>query len=409
MQTTLSEPFKNTADGQEAERILRNCVHCGFCLATCPSYQILGNELDSPRGRIYLIKQLVEGSEVTAKTQLHLDRCLTCRNCETTCPSGVEYGKLLDIGRALVDAQVPRSAIDKIQRTVLGKVISTPLLFTPLLRIGQAVRPLLPRALKAEIPAKPAFTPSKLIAHAHPRRMVLLEGCAQSALAPNINAAATRVLDRLGITLLPASAAGCCGAVTFHLNDHAGGLAAMRRNIDAWLPHLDNGAEAIVMTASGCGVLVKEYAWHLRKDPAYADKAARISAATRDLSEVLLAEGEKLTDLFARASPPDYARVTFHAPCTLQHGQKITGVVETLLARAGFELLAVAESNLCCGSAGTYSILYPQIAHALQTRKLANLELNAPDVIVTANIGCLNHLQSGTSTPVKHWIELLDR
>ncbi len=407
MQTTLSDPFKNTADGQEAERILRNCVHCGFCLATCPSYQILGNELDSPRGRIYLIKQLVEGSEVTAKTQLHLDRCLTCRNCETTCPSGVEYGKLLDIGRALVDAQVPRSAMDKIQRTVLSKVISTPLLFTPLLKIGQAVRPLLPRALKAGIPAKPAFTSSKVIAHAHSRRMALLEGCAQPALAPNINAAATRVLDRLGITLLPAAAAGCCGAVTFHLNDHAGGLAAMRRNIDAWLPLLDNGAEAIVMTASGCGVLVKEYAWHLRKDSAYADKAARISAATRDLSEVLLAEGEKLTDLFTPAI--DHPRVTFHAPCTLQHGQKITGVVETLLARAGFELLAVAESNLCCGSAGTYSILHPQIANALKIRKLANLELNTPDVIVTANIGCLTHLQSGTSTPVKHWIELLDR
>ncbi len=409
MQTTLADPFKNTADGQEAERILRNCVHCGFCLATCPSYQILGNELDSPRGRIYLIKQLVEGGEVTAKTQLHLDRCLTCRNCETTCPSGVEYGKLLDIGRALVDAQVPRRPMDKIQRTVLGKVISTPLLFTPLLKVSQALRPLLPSALKAEIPARPAATHAKPATHIHARRMVLLEGCAQPALAPNINTAATRVLDRLGITLMPAAAAGCCGAVTFHLNDHAGGLAAMRRNIDAWLPHLDNGAEAIVMTASGCGVLVKEYAWHLRKDPLYADKAARISAATRDLSEILLAEGEKLTDLFTPTSRADHPRVTFHAPCTLQHGQKITGVVETLLERAGFELLAVPESNLCCGSAGTYSILHPQIARALQIRKLGNLEVHAPEVIVTANIGCLTHLQSGTSTPVKHWIELLDR
>ena len=409
MQTTLSESFKNTSDGKEAERILRNCVHCGFCLATCPSYQILGNELDSPRGRIYLIKQLVEGGEVTAKTQLHLDRCLTCRNCETTCPSGVEYGKLLDIGRALVDAHVPRTAADKLQRALLGSVISNPRLFTPLLKVGQALRPLLRGALKAKIPAKSACTQPAPAENLHARRMLLLEGCAQPALAPNINAAATRVLDRLGITLSPVAAAGCCGAVTFHLNDHDGGLAAMRRNIDAWLPHLDAGAEAIVMTASGCGVMVKDYGWHLRDDPAYAGKAARISAATRDLAEILFAEGEKLTDLFI----PDAAKVplplvAFHSPCTLQHGQKITGVIETLLARAGFTLSTTPESNLCCGSAGTYSILQPQIAQALQTRKLAHLESGLPDVIVTANIGCLTHLQSGTSTPVKHWIELLD-
>ena len=407
MQTTLSDTFKNTPDGQEAERILGSCVHCGFCLATCPSYQILGNELDSPRGRIYLIKQLVEGSEVTAKTQLHLDRCLTCRNCETTCPSGVEYGKLLDIGRALVDARVARSPTDKIKRAVLGRLISSPRVFTPLLRIGQALRPLLRGEVKASIPAKSSPTPPARIGATHPRTMLLLAGCAQPALAPNINAAATRVLDRLGITLSPVAAAGCCGAVTFHLNDHARGLAAMRRNIDAWLPHLDAGAEAIVMTASGCGVMVKEYGWHLRDDPAYAEPAARISAATRDLSEILLAEGEKLTDLF-NASRGAQPRIAFHPPCTLQHGQKITGVIETLLKRAGFELCAVPEVGLCCGSAGTYSILQPRIAHALKTRKLGNLQSGAPDLIVTANIGCQTHLQSGTTTPVKHWIELLD-
>lgn len=406
MQTTLTDLFKKTSDGQEAERILRNCVHCGFCLATCPSYQVLGNELDSPRGRIYLIKQLVEGNPVTAKTQLHLDRCLTCRNCETTCPSGVEYGKLLDIGRALVDAQVPRSPGDKLQRAALGKVISTPRLFTPLLKMGQAVRPLMPAAIQAQIPEKSPRAEPARTTQTHPRRMLLLEGCAQPALAPNINAAATRVLDRLGITLSSVDAAGCCGAVKFHLNDHSGGLAAMRRNIDAWLPHLDAGAEAIVMTASGCGVMVKEYGWHLRHDPAYAAKATRVSAATRDLSEILFAEGEKLTDLFAHgASLP---RVAFHPPCTLQHGQKITGAVETLLTRAGYTLSPIPESNLCCGSAGTYSILQPQIADALKVRKLAHLESGAPAVIVTANIGCLTHLQSGTATPVKHWIELLD-
>lgn len=406
MQTTLAESFKNTADGRIAEGILRNCVHCGFCLATCPSYQILGNELDSPRGRIYLIKQLVEGHDVTAKTQLHLDRCLTCRNCETTCPSGVEYGKLLDIGRALVDAQVPRQPIDAAERTLLSQVIPRRRLFTALLRVGQALRPLLPRALKNNIPvSSPAARHSALKPNPHPRKMLLLEGCAQPALAPNINAAATRVLDRLGITLYSVAEAGCCGAVSFHLNDHARGLAAMRRNIDAWLPHLDAGAEAIVMTASGCGVTVKDYAWHLRDDPVYAARAARISEATLDLSEVLAGVGETLSAL-APAAPS--MRVVFHPPCTLQHGQQIRGVVETLLTRLGFTLSPVAESHLCCGSAGTYSILHPDIAQALQTRKLGHLQASAPDLIVTANIGCLTHLQAGTTTPVKHWIELLD-
>ena len=403
MQTTLSGSFKNTADGRIAEGILRNCVHCGFCLATCPSYQILGNELDSPRGRIYLIKQLVEGHDVSAKTQLHLDRCLTCRNCETTCPSGVEYGKLLDIGRALVDAHVLRGPVDIAQRMLLSQVIPRRPLFTALLRIGQALRPLLPRALKNNIPA-PRGAGQDAKPGGHARKMLLLEGCAQPALAPNINAAATRVLDRLGITLYSVSEAGCCGAVSFHLNDHARGLDAMRRNIDAWLPHLEAGAEAIVMTASGCGVTVKDYVWHLRDDPVYAARAARISAATLDLSEVVAQAGETL-------SPPatmPHARVAFHPPCTLQHGQQIHDVVETLLMRAGFELTPVAEAHLCCGSAGTYSILQPEIAQALQTRKLDHLHAGAPDIIVTANIGCLTHLQAGTTTPVRHWIELLD-
>jgi glycolate oxidase iron-sulfur subunit len=271
--------------------------------------------------------------------------------------------------------------------------------------MGQTLRPLLPHALKNKIPVSSEAVLRASVPKAHPRKMLLLEGCAQPALAPNINAAATRVLDRLGITLYSVVEAGCCGAVSFHLNDHARGLDAMRRNIDAWLPHLDAGAEAIVMTASGCGVTVKDYAWHLRDDPAYAAPAARISAATRDLSEILADAGEALSAL-APASP---VRVAFHPPCTLQHGQQISGVVETLLTRAGFALTPVAESHLCCGSAGTYSILQPAIAQALQTRKLGHLQAGAPDVIVTANIGCLTHLQSGTTTPVKHWIELLDQ
>ena len=326
MQTTLSESFKNTADGQVAEGILRNCVHCGFCLATCPSYQILGNELDSPRGRIYLIKQLVEGNAVSAKTQLHLDRCLTCRNCETTCPSGVEYGKLLDIGRALVDAQVPRDPVDTVQRTLLSQVIPRRRLFTALLRIGQMLRPLLPRALKNKIPLSAEAVSRASTPGAHPRKMLMLEGCAQPALAPNINAAATRVLDRLGISLYSVAAAGCCGAVSFHLNDHARGLAAMRRNIDAWLPHLDAGAEAIVMTASGCGVTVKDYVWHLRDDPVYAAPAARISAATRDLSEILAEAGEALSVL--APTPQRGSHFTRRARCNT--GSKST-----------------ASSNLC--------------------------------------------------------------
>ncbi|MEQ1592598.1 MAG: glycolate oxidase subunit GlcF [Thiobacillaceae bacterium] len=422
MQTTLSDAFKNTADGIEAERILRSCVHCGFCLATCPSYQILGNELDSPRGRIYLIKQLVEGAAVSAKTQLHLDRCLTCRNCETTCPSGVEYGKLLDIGRSLIDARVARSYADTLARKTLGAVIPNPALFTPMLKAGQALRPFLPGALKSKIPARLQPTHPTPSATQHARSMLLLEGCAQPALVPNINAAATRVLDRLGIRLFAASAAGCCGAVKFHLDDHDGGLTAMRKNIDAWLPHLDAGAEAIVMTASGCGVMVKDYGWHLRNDPDYAEKAARVAAATKDLSEIVLAERDALARLLSPApsaantgSPagtahrsPPIRKVAYHPPCTLQHGQKLTGGVETLLAQAGFELTDVAEKNLCCGSAGTYSILQPAIAGALKTRKLNHLQAGQPEVIVTANIGCLTHLQSGSSIPVQHWVELLD-
>jgi glycolate oxidase iron-sulfur subunit len=409
MQTTLSDALRTTPEGEVAERILRSCVHCGFCLATCPTYQILGNELDSPRGRIYLIKQVFEGHAPTAKTQLHLDRCLTCRSCETTCPSGVEYGKLLDIGRALVEAQVGRTRLDWLRRRTLKTLIPNPRLLTPLLKLGQRIRPFMPGALKAKIPAPSASSRPELPATKHPRKMLLLEGCAQPALAPDINAAATRVLDRLGITLFVAPAAGCCGAVTHHLNDQDGALGAMRRNIDAWLTHLDAGAEAIVMTASGCGVMVKEYGWHLRHDPAYADKAARVSAASKDLSEVLLAESEKSEKSEALpASHASHRKVAFHSPCTLQHGQKITGVVEALLTRAGFELTAVPESHLCCGSAGTYSLLQPEIAGSLQTRKLANLQSGTPEMIVTANIGCQMHLQSGTSIPVRHWVELLD-
>jgi glycolate oxidase iron-sulfur subunit len=413
MQTTLADSFRNTPEGEVAERILRSCVHCGFCLATCPTYQILGNELDSPRGRIYLMKQVLEGAMPTAKTQLHLDRCLTCRNCETTCPSGVEYGKLLDIGRHIVEDKVGRGLAESATRAALKTGLGLPMLFNSALKLGQSVRSLMPGFLKTRIPA--AETAADWPAPRHARRMLVLQGCVQPGLKPNINAATARVLDRLGISLVAADEAGCCGALAHHLNDTADGLAAARRNIDAWLPHLEAGVEAIVMTASGCGVMVKDYGWLLRHDPRYADKAARVSAATGDISEILAAERDALAPLLssrsegtAHRSQLTEKRIAYHPPCTLQHGQKLTGDVEALLAQAGFELTPVAEKHLCCGSAGTYSILQPEIAGALKARKLGHLQAGAPDMIVTANIGCLTHLQSGSPIPVRHWVELLD-
>jgi glycolate oxidase iron-sulfur subunit len=406
MQTTLADTFRNTPAGDTAEGILRNCVHCGFCLATCPTYQILGNELDSPRGRIYLMKQVLEGATPTAKTQLHLDRCLTCRNCETTCPSGVEYGKLLDIGRQIVEDAVGRSPREAATRAAIKTGLLSPMLFNTALKLGQSVRGLMPGFLQTRIPAAEAS--GTWPAPRHARKMLVLEGCVQPGLKPNINAATARVLDRIGISLIAAGQAGCCGALAHHLNDHDDGLNAMRRNIDAWLPHLDAGVDTIVMTASGCGVMVKDYGWQLRHDPVYAEKAERVSAAPRDISEVLAAEHTTLLQLTADRSPLTQKRIAYHPPCTLQHGQQLSGDVETLLTQAGFELTPVAEKNLCCGSAGTYSMLQPEIAGALKTRKLDHLQAGAPEMIVTANIGCLTHLQSGTSIPVRHWVELLD-
>ncbi|MDZ7585037.1 MAG: glycolate oxidase subunit GlcF, partial [Thiobacillus sp.] len=364
------------------------------------------NELDSPRGRIYLMKQVLEGATPTAKTQLHLDRCLTCRNCETTCPSGVEYGKLLDIGRHIVEKKVGRGAAETAARAALKTGLGTPLLFNTALKLGQGARGLMPDFLKSRIPAAEAA--GNWPAAHHARHMLVLQGCVQPGLKPNINAATARVLDRIGISLFAEDAAGCCGALAHHLNDTEDGLAAARRNIDAWIPHLDAGAEAIVITASGCGVMVKDYGWLLRNDPVYAEKAARISAATRDISEILVAERTALASLSTLHSPLSAKKIAYHPPCTLQHGQKLTGGVEALLTDAGFDLTPVAEKHLCCGSAGTYSILQPEIASQLKARKLGHLQAGTPEMIVTANIGCLTHLQSGTTIPVRHWVELLD-
>jgi glycolate oxidase iron-sulfur subunit len=407
MQTQLAEFIRNTDDGQEADRILRTCVHCGFCLATCPTYQILGDELDSPRGRIYLMKQMLEGATVTRKTLVHLDRCLTCRNCETTCPSGVEYGKLIDIGRRVAESRIDRPLAQKIQRKALARFLPQTKLFGGALKLGRMAKPFLPASLGSKIPQVTARRFSSSAAATHPRRMLSLAGCVQPAIAPQINQAAARVLDEIGISLIEAANAGCCGAVGFHLNFQEEGLDAMRRNIDAWWPHIEEGAEAIVMTASGCGVTVKEYGHYLKHDPAYAEKAARVSALTRDLSEVMLQEEAALREWLANRETVQARRVSFHAPCTLQHGQKITGVVEALLTLGGHSILPVGESHLCCGSAGTYSLLEPKISAQLLARKVGNLNAPEPEVIATANIGCLTHLQSGTSTPVMHWVELL--
>jgi len=410
MQTQLAPEFQNTPDGLQAEAILRKCVHCGFCTATCPTYQLLGDELDGPRGRIYLIKQVLEGAEPTRKTQLHLDRCLTCRNCESTCPSGVQYGHLVDIGRKLVDERVPRPAGERALRWALKEGLPSPL-FAPAMKAGQMVRGLLPASLKAKVP--PRQNAGQRPARSHARKMLMLEGCVQPSMKPNINAATARVLDAAGIQVVTAAKAGCCGAVKFHLNDQDGGKAEMRRNIDAWWPHVEDGSvEALVMNASGCGVTVKEYGHILQDDPAYAEKAARISALTRDLSELLPEIAQTLQsarpDLVA-AIAQKAPRLAFHPPCTLQHGQQLRGGVEKFLGDLGFDIqTSPNEAHLCCGSAGTYSVLNPEMAYQLRDRKLANLDAVGADVIVSANVGCICHLQSGTATPVRHWVEELD-
>ena len=405
MQTQLAPEFKGTPDGIAAEAILRKCVHCGFCTATCPTYQLLGDELDGPRGRIYLMKQVFEGAQPTRATQLHLDRCLTCRNCESTCPSGVDYGHLVDIGRKVVDAKVPRPAGEKAVRWLLKEGLTSPA-FGPAMKLGQLVRGLLPETLKNKVPAKQDA--GRWPAATHARKVLMLAGCVQPAMMPNINTATARVLDAAGIQTVVAPEAGCCGAVKFHLNDQDGGMAQMRANIDAWWPHVEQGVEAIVMNASGCGVTVKEYGHILQHDPAYAAKAARISELTQDLSELLPALVPVLKPKLAKQ--PDAKQVIgFHPPCTLQHGQKLKGGVETHLAALGFTVqVAKNEAHLCCGSAGTYSVLNPELSYQLRDRKLGHLGELQPAVIASANIGCITHLQSGTATPVRHWIELLD-
>lgn len=410
MQTNLAPQYVGTPEGEAAEAILRKCVHCGFCTATCPTYQLLGDELDGPRGRIYLMKQVFEGATPTRATQQHLDRCLTCRNCESTCPSGVQYGHLVDVGRKVVDAQVPRPLGERVLRWALKEGLPSPL-FAPAMKLGQAVRGVLPAKLKAKVPAPQASGAWPTQTHA--RKVLMLAGCVQPAMLPNINTATARVLNAAGIQTVVAPKAGCCGAVKFHLNDQDGGMAHMRANIDAWWPFVEQGSpnevEAIVMNASGCGVMVKDYGHVLKDDAAYAAKAKRISELTQDLSELLPDLVPVLKPKLNPAALANAGMQAFHPPCTLQHGQQLKGGVEKHLAELGFAIqVANTEAHLCCGSAGTYSVLNPEISTTLRDRKLGHLDALQPKAILSANVGCITHLQSGTDVPVKHWVEVLD-
>jgi glycolate oxidase iron-sulfur subunit len=408
METHLASWMKSTPDGELAESILRRCVHCGFCTATCPTYQLLGDELDGPRGRIYLIKQVLEGENASRATQSHLDRCLTCRNCETTCPSGVAYGQLLDVGRKIVEQQVSRPLSQRLLRGLLRETLTRSWLFTPAMKLGQRLRSILPAGLRAKVPALRAagLLPTALQLGEHRRQVVMLLGCVQPAMMPSIDAATIRVLHKLGIRAAMIPGAGCCGAIRHHLSDESGALAQARRNIDAWWPQLER-SEVLLINASGCSVMVKDYGHLLRNDPAYAERASLVSEKTRDISEWLPAELRAFIQGQSNWIKVQQS-VVFHPPCTLQHGQQIRGQVESLLQAFGARLLVAQDAHLCCGSAGTYSITQADLSQALRERKLQHLQAGSPDTILSANIGCISHLQGGTELPVRHWIEWVD-
>jgi glycolate oxidase iron-sulfur subunit len=408
MQTQITDILLNTAEGKEAEAILRSCVHCGFCTATCPTYQLLGDEDDGPRGRIYLIKAVLEGNPATEKTQQHLDRCLTCRSCETTCPSGVDYHRLLDIGRAEVDQQVPRSRLQNILRWLIVSIMPERKIFSPLMVLGQFFRFMLPASLKEKVPPR-SRTRLTAPTTVHQRQMLMLEGCVQPAMAPNINTATLRVLDALNISVKATPKAGCCGALRHHLNAQQAAKIDMRRNIDAWSSALQSGAEAIIINASGCGAQVNDYGKLFANELDYAQKANTVAKHSFDIAEILIKEENTLIEkLQASASAIQGKKVAFHSPCTLQHGQGIVGVVERILGAAGYDVLSVNDSHLCCGSAGTYSIFEPALSKQLRDNKLTALNAGQPDVIATANIGCLTHMMPASNVPVKHWVELID-
>jgi len=397
MQTKIKKDFLQSDNGQLANKILRNCVHCGFCTATCPTYQILGDELDGPRGRIYQIKEMLEGEKITQETLTHLDRCLSCRSCETTCPSGVEYGYLLEIGRSEAEKRVKRSLSQKLLRRSLLAVLPFSHRFSALLKLGQFFRTALPQKIKKQIPLKVEL--AELSLKQHKRKMLILDGCVQPALAPEINHATRKVLDALDIELL--SFSGCCGAINQHLSDEEKALVIIKNNIDRLEAEFNNGIEAIVMTASGCGAMFKDYPHLLRLDKTYKEKAEHIANKTFDLTEVIDTTklGEKLK--------PQQKNIAIHTPCTLQHAQKLPSNIESIFSGCGYQLTPIKDKHLCCGSAGTYSITQPTLSKQLREQRLAGLILGQPDVIATANIGCLHHLNAGSPVPVKHWIEII--
>lgn len=416
MQTQLAPQFANTPEGIEAARILGKCVHCGFCTATCPTYQLLGDELDGPRGRIYLIKQIAEGQAPTEKTRLHLDRCLTCRNCESTCPSGVQYGNLVDIGRKWAEENTPARPIgERITRWALKEGLTKPALFNSAIALGRLIRPLMPSGIQRKIPlVKNKALDQQINPYARPdtqhtRKMLILEGCVQPGMLPNINSATARVLNALKVQLISAPNATCCGALRYHLNDQLGGLDNAKQNIDAWWPLVESGVEAIIITASGCGVMVKDYGHLLANDPTYATKAKKIAELTKDISEVMTSLQNELVAIIGSDQKPG---VVYHPPCTLQHGQQIRGKVEGLLGSLGIGVRLCNDSHLCCGSAGTYSVTQPELSEQLRKNKLTNLKVaceeSGADVIVSGNIGCITHLQQDEK-PVLHWIEIVDQ
>ena len=404
MQTFIIDEILKTPAGAEANRILRSCVHCGFCTATCPTYRLLGDELDSPRGRIYLIKNMLEGGEVTRKTQLHLDRCLTCRTCETYCPSGVEYGRLLDTGRRQIEARIKRSVFERLIRFLLRQTLPYRRRFEFLLCAGRLLHPLLPSRLRRMMPA-PAKATSLQTRDDHQRRVILFTGCVQPALSPETNRAAQRVLDRLGISAVTVQGEACCGAIDFHMAEIDSAERFIRNNIDRWWPYINSGAEAIITTASGCGMMIREYAYLLRDNPEYATRAERVSALARDISEIFSADDTTRLKNLMRG---EKIRTAFQNPCSLQHGQKKKNTTEDLLELLGFKLCPVPDSYACCGSAGVYSLLHNEIAGQLRSSKISALLSGGPEVITTANIGCRMHLQQATDIPVKHWVEVVD-
>lgn len=401
MQTKLADFVKTKPDADELEQILRTCVHCGFCNATCPTYQLTGNELDGPRGRIYLLKQMLEGHSVSNVTHYHLDRCLSCRSCETTCPSGVRYARLLDLGKHILNQRKTNQFNVRFKKFLMRQTFSRPQLFTKLMRIAAVIRPMLPFNLRNKIPAV-GTCDINWPESRHDRKMLILNHCVQDGLAPAIDRKTAQILDKLSISLVRVKASTCCGALNYHLSGHQAALEQAKQNIDACWPLLEQGAEAIVSSASGCGLMLKEYGQLLQFDQNYSEKAAKFSAMTFDISEIL--SKEDLSQFKNRRGK----RITFHSPCTLQHGQQLAGVVEALLQKLGYHVNAVANGHLCCGSAGVYSLLQPEMAQRLRSNKILALQKHQADFIVTANIGCLTHLNAASDKPIRHWVELLD-